>query len=340
MPRTLGRRGMVAGLLVLAAAAAACGGGGGGEQAGSDAGMAAEIKGLDNPFFVTMRQGLVETAGRRRVRLSVGSAASLDDTVGQASSMEALAGQGAGCYIVNPIDATNLIQPLTHVPPGVPIVNIDSPIDRAAARAAGVRIGTYIGTDNVSAGRLAAATMARRVPRGARVAVIEGIPGDATSKARARGFQQGAPGRFIVVHTVPADFDRREAAAAARHLLQSDRRLGGIFAVNDEMALGVVDATTRGAARRKVAVIGLDGIPDALRAIRRGALTATVSQYPYTIGQLAVEACAAHLRGIRVPAKIDAPVQLVDAGNVARALARFPRPVAAFRDRLATALAR
>ena len=334
MPRTVPRRGVIAGLLVLAAA-----GCGGGEHTGSNARIAAEIKGLDNPFFVTMRQGLVDTAGRRGVRLSVGAAASLDDTVGQASSMEALAGQGAGCYIVNPIDATNLIQPLTHVPPGVPIVNIDSPIDRPAARAAGVRIGTYIGTDNVAAGRLAAATMARRVPRGARVAVIEGIPGDATSKARARGFQQGAPGRFTVVHTVPADFDRREAAAAARHLLRSDPRLGGIFAVNDEMALGVADAT-RGAARRSVAVIGLDGIPQALRAIRRGALTATVSQYPYTIGQLAVEACAAHLRGIRVPAKIDAPVQLVDAGNVARALARFPRPVAAFRDRLAAALAR
>jgi ABC-type sugar transport system substrate-binding protein len=299
---------------------------------GRAAAVTAEIKGLDNPFFVTMRQGLVDTARRRHVRLRVEAAASLDDTVGQASSLEALVAQGAGCYIVNPIDGTNLIQPLMHVPPGVPIVNIDSPVDRSAARAAGVRIATYIGTDNVAAGRLAAAAMARRIPGGARVHVIKGIPGDATSEARARGFLDGARGRFTVVDAVPADFDRGEAAAAAGHLLRSDRRLAGIFAVNDEMALGVANAT-RTARRRHVAVIGLDGIPEALRAIRRGALTATVAQYPYTIGQLAVEACAAQLRGARVPARIDAPVRLIDARNVARALARFPRPVPAASQR-------
>jgi ribose transport system substrate-binding protein len=323
----------------VALAAVACGGGGDREPAGLDAGVAAEIKGLDNPFFVTMRQGLVDTAKRQGVHLRVGAAASLDDTVGQASAMESLAGQGAGCYIVNPIDATNLIPPLTHVRPGVPIVNIDSPIDRSAATAEGVHISNYIGTDNVAAGRLAAASMARRVRAGAHVHIVKGIPGDATSEARARGFQQGARGRFTIVHRVPADFDRGEAAAATRRLLRSDPRLAGIFAVNDEMALGVTDAT-RDAARRNVAVIGLDGIPEALQAIQRGALSATVAQYPYTIGQLAVEACAAHLRGRHVPARVSAPVDLVDAGNVARALARFPRPVAPFRDPFGPAPAR
>jgi ribose transport system substrate-binding protein len=330
MRRRLWRRDAVAGLLALMAV-----GCGDAHRAPPAPALSAtaEIKGLDNPFFVTMRQGLVETARRHGVHLTVSAAANLDDTVGQASALEALAGKGAGCYIVNPIDTTNLIQPLTQVPAGVPIVNIDSPVDRTAARAVGVRINTYIGTDNLAAGRLAAAGMAGQVRRGARVHVITGIPGDATSEERARGFQAASKGRFSVADPVAADFDREEAAAAAQHLLSTDRRLAGIFAVNDEMALGVSDAV-RAARRPDVRVIGVDGIPEALQAVRRGSLTATVAQYPYTIGQLAVEACAAHQRGGRVPATIHAPVKLVDARNVRQALARFPRPVGMFRDPL------
>jgi ABC-type sugar transport system substrate-binding protein len=89
--------------------------------------VAAVIKGLDNPFFATMKDGLVATARRHDARLSVDAAAGLQDTAGQASTLESLATQQAGCYVVNPISATNLISPLSHVAKGTPIVNIDSP---------------------------------------------------------------------------------------------------------------------------------------------------------------------------------------------------------------------
>jgi ribose transport system substrate-binding protein len=79
-------------------------------------------------------------------------------------------------------------------------------------------------------------------------------------------------------------------------------------------------------------VIGFDGIPQALAAVRRGALSATVAQYPYTMGQLAIEACLAVLRGEAVPADVDAPVQIVTQENVADARANFPEPVEPFED--------
>lgn len=79
----------------------------------------------------------------------------------------------------------------------------------------------------------------------------------------------------------------------------------------------------------------MDGIRQALAAIRRGALSATVAQYPYTIGQLGVEACLLAVRGEPVPANIDAPVQVVTSRNIERALAAFPRPVEPFDDPLA-----
>ncbi|HWI71230.1 MAG TPA: substrate-binding domain-containing protein [Baekduia sp.] len=294
--------------------------------------VAAVIKGTDNPFFATMRDGLVTTARRQGVRLRLGAAAGLQDTAGQASTLEALVDDGAGCYVVNPITPTNLIAPLGHLPRRTPVVNIDSPIDRRAAGAADVAITTYIGTDNVAAGRLAAAEMARLVRAGARVAVITGIPGDAGSGARTRGFRAGARGHFDVAEAIAADFDRDRARLAAADLLHADRRIRGIFAVNDEMALGVVDAVGEAGRRGEVMVVGVDGIAEALDAVRRGVLAATVAQYPYTIGQLGVEACVAAARGRTLPARVDAPVRLVTRENVALALKRAPHPITPFRD--------
>jgi ABC-type sugar transport system substrate-binding protein len=324
---------------VAAAAALGCGGDGSSStRRAQSKDVVAVIKGLDNPFFQTMEGGLRAAAGRHGLAVRVAAAAGLQDTAGQAATLESLVAERAGCYIVNPIASTNLIRPLSHIPAQTPIVNIDSPVDAPAAAAAGVAVTTYIGTDNVAAGRLAADAMARLVRPGDHVAVIAGIPGDDTSDARAHGFRDGARGRFSVVDTIAADFDRGRAELAAEDALRSDRAIGGLFAVNDEMALGVADAVRAVGRRGSVAVIGLDGIEEALDAVRRGAVAATVAQYPYTIGQLGVEACRAALRGKRLPGRVDAPIQLVTRANVTRAKARFPEPVAPFRDPLAALL--
>jgi ribose transport system substrate-binding protein len=135
-----------------------------------------------------------------------------------------------------------------------------------------------------------------------------------------------------VVRAVAADFERARARLAAADLLRADPRLRGFFAVNDEMALGIADALHALGRAGSVAVIGMDGTREALRAVRRGRLSATVAQYPYAIGQLGVEACVAAARGEQVPARVDAPVEVVTRDNVARALARFPRPLSPFRD--------
>jgi ribose transport system substrate-binding protein len=318
----------------LAAVAAGCGGDEPATPAGRDASVVAVIKGLDNPFFGTMRDGLVATAKQRAAALTVEAAARQDDAAGQASRLDAHAAAGAGCFIVNTVNQTNLIQPLSRVAAGTPIVHIDSPIERAQAEAIGVAITTYIGTDNVAAGEAGAKAMAAIVPPGGRVAVLAGTSGDATSEARIEGFQRGAAGHFDVVSSTAADFDRDKAELAAEELLDDDGRLAGLFAANDLMALGAAKAVKAARRQKDVAVIGVDGISEALTAIRRGSLSATVAQYPYTIGQLGVEACLAAQRGKKIPRRIDAPIQVVTGANVARAEANFPKPTEAFENPL------
>jgi ABC-type sugar transport system substrate-binding protein len=319
---------------LVAALASGCGGDEGKAQPDvRNVRVAAVIKGLENPFFVTMREGLVETARERGAPLRVTAApAGLQDTTGQASALQSLRSGRPACYVVNPINSTNLIRPLANIPGGTPIINLDSPIAKDKAQAIGVDITSYIGTDNAAGGKLGADAMARIAGPGARVAVISGIPGDIGSGARTDGFTRGARGRFDVVETVAADFDRSKARLAAEDMLRAHPDVDGFFAVNDLMALGVADAVRAEGRRGKVAVVGFDGIPQALSAVRRGDLSATVAQYPYAMGQLAVEACIAAVRGESVPEKVDAPVQVVTRENAARARASFPKPVENFDD--------
>jgi ABC-type sugar transport system substrate-binding protein len=298
--------------------------------------LAAVIKALDNPFFVTLRDGLVASAREHGARLRVAAAPiGFQDAAGQASQLESLAAGRPNCYVVNPINQTNLIRALARIPKNAPVVNVDSPVGKEAANAVGVDITAYVGTDNVAGGRLAARTMATRVGRTARVAVIAGIPGDAGSGRRVEGFREGARGRFEVVETIAADYERQKARLATDDLLRAHPRIKGFFAVNDLMALGVADAIRDAGRRGEVAVVGFDGIREALAAVRSGALSATVAQYPYSIGQLGVEACLGAVRGKSLPANVDAPVQVVTEKNVARAQANFPRPVEQFDDPLA-----
>ncbi|MBX5458662.1 MAG: substrate-binding domain-containing protein [Thermogemmatispora sp.] len=320
-------------LAVLGVIITACGGASSGSGSSGSAQVAAVIKGLDNPFFQAMQRGIQDEARSVGVSVTVQAAASITDTTGQADKLQALAGQNYGCYIVNPISGTNLVQALAPISQaGKPIINIDNPISAQAAQAAGIKISTYIGTDNISAGHQAASEMAKLLPTGGKVALIGGIAGDVTSQQRLQGFSQGVPAAIQIVQTVAADWDRQKALTAAGDILRAHPDLKGFFVANDDMALGVVRAIADAGKQGQVKVVSVDGIQDALKSIQAGQLSATVSQYPYTIGAMGVEACKAALAGKTLPARVTAPTLVVTSDNVAQALANFPKPFSSYVD--------
>jgi ABC-type sugar transport system substrate-binding protein len=312
---------------------AACGtSGSSGTGGGGSPKIAAVIKGLDNPFFQTMKQGIDAQGKTAGVSTTVQAANSITDTTGQADRLTALAGQDFSCFIVNPISGTNLVQGLARIAAAKKtIVNIDSPIDAAAAKAASATPATYIGTDNVQAGTMAGQEMLKLVPSGS-VGVIGGVAGDVTSSARVDGFKQGVGNKLTVLQTVAADWDRQTALTAATNVLRANPSLGGFFVANDDMGLGVVRAVANAGKTGKVKVISVDGIKDALTAIQAGQLDATVAQYPYTIGQMGVQACVAAAKSKTLPTNVKAPVELVTKADAAKALAATPKPFGAYAD--------
>ena len=149
--------GSVAGAIVLTGCSSS-----GGSSGGGSGNIGVIIKGLDNPFFQTMKSGVDAAATADDVTVQVQAATSITDTTGQADKLNALANQNYSCFVVNPISGTNLVQGIARIAAkGTPIVNIDSPVDAKAAAAAKAKIATYIGTDNTAAGKMAGEEMAK-----------------------------------------------------------------------------------------------------------------------------------------------------------------------------------
>lgn len=302
----------------------------GGSAGGGDTKVAAVIKGLDNPFFQAMEDGINKQAEEDSVSVTVQAAQSITDTTGQSDKLSALAQQDYGCFVVNPISGTNLVNGLARIgAQDVPIVNIDSPVDAKAAEEAGVDMTTYIGTDNTEAGGKAGDAMVEAVKSG-KVALIGGISGDVTSGARLDGFTQAVDGKLDIVQTTAADWERQKALTAATTIMQKNPDLKGFFAANDDMGLGIVQAVKNAGKTGDVTVISVDGNKDALEAVESGDLHATVAQYPYAIGQLGVQACETAVDGGDVPAEITSPTALVTKDKAADALAKFPAPFETF----------
>jgi ribose transport system substrate-binding protein len=137
---------------------------------------------------------------------------------------------------------------------------------------------------------------------------------------------------------VIAGYDRARAQLAARRIVREHPKIAGFFAANDVMALGVADALQAAGKRRAVYVIGVDAIPPALDAVRTGVLTATVAQYPYVMGRMAVEACVAAARGANLPTNVKAPIALVTKANVNQVNTAFPMPTHPYSDPFARLL--
>lgn len=328
------------GLLTGALALSACGGGGEtspgattGTTGGGTVKVAAVIKGLDNPFFQAMEQGIKAEDPSATVQ----AAQDITDTSGQADRLASLVGQDFSCYVVNPISSNNLLQGVAQLKAAnKTVVNIDRPLDQQAAQAANAVPNTYIGTDNVEAGRLAGQFIAKEIASGGTVGVIGGIAGDVTSGDRVKGFTEGLGGNATVLQTVAADWDRQVALTKAKDLLRANPNISAFFAANDVMGLGIARAVADAGKTGSIRVVSVDGTAEGLAGVKSGDLTASVAQYPYVIGQMGVQACKAAAAGKTLPPNVKAPVALVTNENVAQAESKAPQPFATYTNPFAS----
>ncbi|WP_127506142.1 sugar ABC transporter substrate-binding protein [Actinoplanes solisilvae] len=266
------------------------------------------LKSLTNQYWQGIQKGAQAAGQQFGVDITVQAASSESAQTEQLTIAQTLVGQKFDAYVIAPESTSNLTPALMQMQgQGAPVVNVDD---------ARIAATTYVGPDHELDGSQAATELAKLFPEGGEVAQIEGQAGSSAAILRIKGFKEGVAkdAKLKLVASVPGDWDADKSYAATQQIIRQNPNLKGIYANNDTMAIGVAKAVQ--ASGKKIAVIGTDGVPEAVASVRSGAITATVSPLPYYEGFWAVESAVRLLEGQQVPQWVVAPAQLITKDTV------------------------
>ena len=259
------------------------------------------ISTLNNPFFVTLNDAAKAKADSLQAKLTVVDAQ--NDASKQAADVEDLIQQGVKLIIINPVDSAAVASAIESAnKAGIPVITVDR-------SAGGGKVISHIASDNVAGGKLAGEYMLKSIAAGSDVAMLEGVAGSSAAIERGEGFTKAVEGKVKIVASQTADFDRSKGLSVMENILQANPNIKAVFAQNDEMALGALEAIA--AAKKDIMVIGFDATADAVAKVKEGKLAATVEQQPKLIGEQAIDAAVKYLSGEQVPASIPVELKLV-----------------------------
>ncbi|MFA1714441.1 ribose ABC transporter substrate-binding protein RbsB [Peribacillus frigoritolerans] len=266
-----------------------------------DVKVGVSISTLNNPFFVSLKDGIEKEAKEKGMKVTVVDAQ--DDTAKQISGIEDLILQKVDVLLVNPTDSAAISSAVKDAnDAGIPVITIDRSSDEGD-------IETFIASDNVAGGEMAAEYLVKELGEKAKVVELEGVSGASATRERGKGFHNIADKQLDVLTSQTAEFDRTKGLNVMENILQGNKDIQAVFAHNDEMALGAIEAIK--AAGKDIIVVGFDGNDDALKAVENGELKATIAQQPVLIGEEAVNAAEKILKGDKVDDTISVPLKLV-----------------------------
>ncbi|RJX70941.1 ribose ABC transporter substrate-binding protein RbsB [Vibrio sinensis] len=264
--------------------------------------MAIVLSTLNNPFFVTMKDGAEAKAEELGYDLIVLD--SQNDPSKELSNVEDLTVRGVKAILINPTDSdavSNAIRMANRS--NIPVLTLD----RGASRG---DVVSHIASDNVAGGEMAGEYIISKVGETAKVIQLEGIAGTSAARERGEGFMKAVDGSEMnLLASQPADFDRTKGLNVMENLLAANPDVQAVFAQNDEMALGALRAVQ--ASGKEVLIVGFDGTDDGIAAVNRGILGATIAQQPDLIGALGVETAVKVLKGEQVEANIPVPLKVI-----------------------------
>lgn len=264
--------------------------------------IALAISTLDNPFFVTLKEGAEQKAKELGYNLVVLD--SQNDPAKELSNVEDVTIRGAKVLLINPTDSEAVGNAVAVAnKKNIPVITLDRGANKG-------QVVSHIASDNISGGKMAGDFIAQKVGKNAKVIQLEGLAGTSAARERGEGFMQAVEAnQFELLASQPADFDRTKGLYVMENLLTSHSSAKAVFAQNDEMALGALGAIKT--AGKDILVVGFDGTADAVKAVQGGKLAATIAQQPELIGALGVETADKVLKGEKVEAKIPVDLKVI-----------------------------
>jgi ABC-type sugar transport system substrate-binding protein len=263
-----------------------------------------------NQFWAKVEEGAMAKAKEIGVEVTVlGSPGGESDVTGQIALVEDQLSKGITGLVLAPADFSALNPTIeSALKQGVKIVYIDRPGE--------VKGISYVGTMNEPAAAMGAQYICDNIPKGSEVAILQGVMSIAPGRDRFKGSHDAltACGMNIVAEQT-AEWDNAKGQAVTENIITAHPNLKALFASNDNMAMGAIQALKSAKMLDKVMVVGFDGNPEAASAILAGEMAISVAQRPSNMGAIGVESVSKLIKGETLPEVVDTGAELVTKEN-------------------------
>lgn len=197
------------------------------------------------------------------------------DAFTQATQFDMIVTQRFDAVIFIPVDAEAGLGPAEQAKAaGIPLIGSNTLLSNRTLYA------RYIGSDDIQGGKEVATAVVGRIDGRGNVVILEGPIGHSAQIQRREGINAvlAHSPQVRVLETKSANWSRAEALALMENWLTAhDGNIRGVIAQNDEMALGAIEAVkARGLDPANLPIAGIDGIADALKAVKRGEMSTTL----------------------------------------------------------------
>lgn len=280
--------------------------------------IALVMKTLSNEYFIAMKEGAEKAAKDLNINLIVQVAEKEDSTEQLVSLVENMIASKVDAIVVTPNDSHAFVSVFQDAEKaGIPIIDLDVELDKDSAKAAGLTY-YYVGVNNFDGGYKSAKRLVDELGGKGKVVVLEGIPGVDNGEQRKAGALKAfseAPG-IEVVASQTANWETEQALNVMTNILTANPDVVGVFAANDNMAIGAVTAIENAGLAGKVKVAGYDALPLALQYIKDGKMLNTIDQGPAEQAAKGLEFALKRIKKEEIPVTYYQDLIVIDKSNV------------------------
>jgi ribose transport system substrate-binding protein len=195
---------------------------------------------------------------------------------------------------------------------GIPVTIFDSAIETD-------NYISYVATNNLEAGKMAAARVAELLSGSGQVAMVKHVPGSRSTGDREQGFEQALNEQYPGLKIVAQQFcmsDRARALRVAEDMLTAHPGLNAMFCSSEAATIGAARAVRSRDAANRVKLVGFDSSPSQIQDLKDGIINSLVVQDPFQIGYLGVKTIVQKLDGETPLKQIDSPARIVTAADL------------------------
>jgi len=274
-------------------------------------------------FYITMRKGAQAAADALGVTLVFQGAPEFNPVL-QVPVLDATIARKPDAILIAPTDTTQLVEPLRRASEaGIAVITVDTFIGEGKYQTGAGNADfpvSYIASDNVLGGRMAARALATAIGEGGGKVYVSNVkPGISTTDQREAGFKAELAENFPAITVLETQYNENDANRAASQLQAVYARnsdLKGVFGANLFSALGAGNGVSQAGQSGNVKVVAFDAPGSIVDNIKSGLVDAAIAQHPAEIGYYGVMSAYAHLTGQSVPVSIGTGFTVIDKTNI------------------------